>query len=111
MSVLEHKSITGSSAVEIARSVERAVAEGRLPAGAQLPTVRGLARRLGVSPTTVAAAYRSLRGRGVLVAAGRRGTRIAGAPPLRTRIGAPVPAGVLDLARGNPDPALLPDLA
>jgi DNA-binding transcriptional MocR family regulator len=108
---MEHKSITGSSAVEIARSVERAVAEGRLPAGSRLPTVRGLARRLRVSPTTVAAAYRSLRGRGVLATAGRRGTRVAGKPPLRTRIGAPVPAGVLDLAGGNPDPALLPDLA
>src|SRR5215470_1475339 len=78
-----HKSITGSRAVEIARSVERAVREGRLRPGARLPSVRGLARRLGVSPTTVAAAYRSLRGRGVLLAAGRRGTRVAEGPALR----------------------------
>jgi len=110
MSVLIHKSITGSSAVEIARSVERAVREGRVAPGGRLPTVRALARALGVSPTTVAAAYRSLRGRGVLLAAGRRGTRVAGAPPLRTRIGAPLPRGVRDLASGNPDGALLPDL-
>ena len=106
-----HKSITGSSAVEIAASVERAVREGRLAPGAALPTVRGLAQRLGVSPTTVAAAYRGLRGRGLLLAAGRRGTRVAATPPLRTRPAAPVPAGVLDLASGNPDPALLPPLA
>ncbi len=110
MNVLARKSITGSSAVEIAHSVERAVREGRLAPGGRLPTVRALARALGVSPTTVAAAYRGLRSRGVLLAAGRRGTRVAGAPPLRTRIGAPLPEGVRDLASGNPDPGLLPDL-
>ncbi len=111
MNVLVHHSIKGSTAVEIARSVEQAVREERLPPGYRLPTVRGLAGRLGVSPATVASAYRSLRGRGVIATAGRRGTRIAAAPPLRTRIEAPVPAGVLDLASGNPDPALLPPLA
>jgi DNA-binding transcriptional MocR family regulator len=110
MNALGRKSITGSSAVEIARSVERAVGQGRLAPGDRLPTVRALARALGVSPTTVGAAYRGLRARGVLLAAGRRGTRVAGAPPLRTRIGAPVPQGVRDLASGNPDPALLPPL-
>jgi len=110
MNVLDRHFITGSSAVEIAGSVERAVGEGRLLPGDRLPTVRALAAALGVSPTTVAAAYRGLRGRGVLLAAGRRGTRVAGAPPLRTRIGAPVPQGVLDLASGNPDPELLPAL-
>ena len=110
MNDLLHKYIPGRSAVEIARGVERAVREGRLPPGAPLPTVRGLARALRVSPTTVAAAYRRLRGRGVLLAAGRRGTRVAEAPPLRTRPAAPIAAGVQDLASGNPDPALLPPL-
>src|SRR5262245_34908714 len=110
MTDMIQKYIRGRTAVVVARSVERAVREGRLPAGARLPTVRGLARRLGVSPTTVAAAYRSLRGRGVLLAAGRRGTRVAEAPPLRTRPAAPLAAGLQDLASGNPDPALLPPL-
>ncbi|TFG94201.1 MAG: GntR family transcriptional regulator, partial [Myxococcales bacterium] len=114
MSVLIHKSIaksiTGSTAVEIARSLERLVREGRLRPGALLPTVRELAGRLGTSPGTVASAYRSLGRRGVLLAEGRRGTRIAGSPLLRTRIEAPVPEGVRDLASGNPAPALLPPL-
>jgi len=110
MSVLIHKSITGSTAVEIARSLERALREGRLPPGARLPTVRDLAQRLGTSPATVASAYRSLGRRGLVLAAGRRGTRVAEAPLLRTRIEAPVPEGVRDLASGNPDPALLPPL-
>jgi DNA-binding transcriptional MocR family regulator len=111
MSDLIQKSITGSRAVEIARSVERGVREGRLAPGARLPTVRALARALGVSPATTAAAYRRLRARGILLAEGRRGSRIAVEPPLRTRIGAALPRGVLDLASGNPDPRLLPDLA
>jgi DNA-binding transcriptional MocR family regulator len=110
MNVLIHKSITGRTAVEIARSLERAVRVGRLRPGARLPTVRALARHLGTSPATVASAYRSLGRRGLVLAAGRRGTRVAGAPPLRTRIDAPVPEGVRDLASGNPDAALLPPL-
>jgi DNA-binding transcriptional MocR family regulator len=105
-----HKSIRGRSASAIARSVEGAVREGLLAAGDRLPTVRALAGSLGVSPTTVAGAYRTLRRRGVVVAEGRRGTRVATGPPLGTRVGAPIPEGARDLATGNPDPTLLPSL-
>src|SRR5205823_3832679 len=65
---------------------------------------------LGVSPTTVAAAYRDLQVRGLVVAAGRRGTRISPNPPLTHRVPPVVPPGARDLMDGNPDPALLPDL-
>mgnify|MGYP001823799183 CR=1 FL=1 len=75
-----------------------------------MPTVRGLATQLGISPTTVAGAYRILRERGLLITAGRRGTRISPAPPVAAAWTAPVPAGTLDLAAGNPDAALLPRL-
>jgi len=105
-----HKLIRGRSGAAIAGSVEGAVREGRLLAGDRLPTVRALAGSLGVSPTTVAGAYRALRRRGVVVAEGRRGTRVAAAPSLRTRMGASIPEGARDLATGNPDPALLPSL-
>ena len=102
--------VRGDSAVEIAASVEKAVREGGLAPGAALPTVRGLAATLGVSPTTVAGAYRILRERGLLITAGRRGTRISPAPPVAAAFSSPIPEGTRDLAAGNPDPGLLPRL-
>src|SRR3954451_18202261 len=102
----------GGSATEIAASVEAAVASGALAPGERLPAVRGLAESLGVSPTTVAAARAELRRRGVVVSRPRSGTRISERPPVRpARAPATVPAGGRDLALGNPDPALLPELA
>lgn len=108
--MLEQKYIAGDSAVNIAASIERTVASGRAAPGESLPPVRPLARHLGVSSATVAAAYRILRDRGVIIGDGRRGTRIRYAPPVARPREAALPAGVRDLASGNPDPALLPDL-
>ncbi|MCC7103547.1 MAG: GntR family transcriptional regulator, partial [Chloroflexi bacterium] len=48
----------------IAVAFERAIADGRLRPGARLPTVRELARELGMSGATVAAAYERLNRRG-----------------------------------------------
>ena len=100
--------IRGDSASTIAASVEAAIREGRLAAGAPLPTVRELARALRLSPTTVAAAYRWLRVRGLVHAQGRRGTRVSPRPPLPTPALAPAPAHLHDLSLGNPDATLLP---
>ncbi len=83
---------------------------GRLPPEAPLPTVRACAASLGVSPATVASAYRLLRERGLVVTRGRRGTRVSPQPPLPTLPSASPPPGVLDLATGNPDLELLPPL-
>lgn len=75
--------------------------------------MRELAVSLGVNPNTVAAAYRTLRERGVIETAGRRGSRIRPKPATtgREKVRVDVPAGVRDLSDGNPDPALLPPLA
>ena len=102
--------IRGSDASEIAASTERALAAGALNPGQQLPTVRALAAHLKVSPATVAAAYRTLRLRGIIRGSGRRGTMINPTPPLVTRSAPTVAANVRNLAGGGPDPALLPPL-
>ena len=102
--------LVGDTAREIARSVEDAVRRGDLRPGDGLPTVRGLATDLGVSPSTVANAYRELQRRGVLVGSGRRGTRVRRQPPVSPRLPMAVPAGIRDLRTGGPDPALLPPI-
>jgi DNA-binding transcriptional MocR family regulator len=75
--------------------------------------MRELAQHLGVNPNTVAAAYRTLRERGVIETAGRRGSRVRSKPATTARelIRVDVPAGVRDVSNGNPDTALLPPLA
>ncbi|MFJ5839202.1 aminotransferase class I/II-fold pyridoxal phosphate-dependent enzyme [Streptomyces shenzhenensis] len=105
--------IEGRGAAEIAAGVERAVGDGRLEPGQLLPPMRELAATLGVNPNTVAAAYRTLRERGVIETAGRRGSRIRSKPATtgREQLHVAVPPGVRDLSDGNPDPALLPSLA
>jgi DNA-binding transcriptional MocR family regulator len=103
--------ITGDGAAEIAASIERGIEEGRLPPGAPLPAVRALATELGVSPTTVAAAFKDLRSRGLVVTRSRSGAQVSWRPPVAGAWqGTAAPAGVRDLASGNPDPDLLPDL-
>ncbi len=109
--MLVQKYISGTTTVNIASSVEQAVSAGHMPAGMQLPPVRTLATQLKVSPATVAAAYRTLQDRGVVISDGRRGTRVRPAPPISMPAEARVPEGVRDLAAGNPDARLLPNLA
>jgi len=108
--MLEQSYLSGTTAVNIAGSVESALASGKLAAGDALPTVRALSSRLGVSGATVAAAFRILKDRGVIVSDGRRGTRVRPAPPLALPSEDSVPEGVRNLVDGNPDVRLLPDL-
>ncbi|MDA7415902.1 PLP-dependent aminotransferase family protein [Xenophilus arseniciresistens] len=66
------------------------IEEGRLASGARAPSTRALAAELGVSRTTVTAAYEQLAAEGFLLTSPGRAARIAGPPR---------PAGVL---RGRP---------
>jgi DNA-binding transcriptional MocR family regulator len=102
--------ISGTTVKDIAASIEQSIIRGTLVPGAELPPVRDLAARLSVSPATAAGAYRSLRERGLVLTQGRRGTRVSERPPVSPRPPAIVPADVVDLASGNPDPELLPSL-
>lgn len=98
----------------LAMAVSRAVRDGALAPGQQLAPIRAVATGLGLSPTTVSAAWSLLNRSGTIRTDGRRGTRVAtqAAPgPARYRR-ALVHEGDLhtDLSTGVPDPALLPDL-
>jgi DNA-binding transcriptional MocR family regulator len=110
VNILVRYRLTGRNAKEISASVEAAVRSGDLAPGDHLPSVRSLAKELAVSPTTVAAAYRELRQRGITTGAGRGGTRVRPAPPVTIRGHPKPPEGTRDLLTGTPDPALLPVL-
>lgn len=92
--------------------MEHGVGAGHLKPGQLLPPMRELASGLGVNPNTVAAAYRTLRERGVIETAGRRGSRVRPRPATTARdeIRIDAPEGVRDVAKGNPDASLLPPL-
>jgi GntR family transcriptional regulator len=58
--------------VQLVTQIKQLVASGRLPVGAELPTIRALAEQLLINPNTVARAYRELEQSGIVTS--RRGT-------------------------------------
>lgn len=99
---------------DIALAIGALVGDGVLQPGDQLPTVRALAAHLGVSPNTVADAWRLLQTHGAISTDRRRGTRVRAR---QVRLDGrywqvPVAPGTieLDLSTGTPDEALLPSL-
>jgi len=66
---------------QIEDGVRRLVATGGLAAGALMPSVRDLARELGVNPNTVVRAYQHLVEAGVLTVRRGDGTYVAETPP------------------------------
>ncbi|MFJ4286951.1 PLP-dependent aminotransferase family protein [Paenarthrobacter nicotinovorans] len=85
---------------ELADVVRLLVMDGRIPLDVALPSERALAQSLGVSRTTVTAAYASLREQGFLTAG--QGSRGRTCIPHRTAPasmpGLAAPEGLLDLA-------------
>lgn len=66
-----------SPSEQIAEQVRVQIAAGRLAPGAPLPSIRQLARDLGIAPNTVARAYSELQEQGWVVASIRRGVAVA----------------------------------
>ncbi len=109
MPTAETVRIEGASAAEIVGSVRSLVARGVLEDGSLLPPVRVLADQLSLNRNTVAAAYSQLAERGVVEGRGRGGTVVASPARLHGE-GSSSAVPAVDLAGGNPDPALVPDL-
>src|SRR5919109_2345335 len=86
--------------MQLAQDIQRRIRSGALPPGARLPTVRELARQLGVTRLTVHSAYSELQSGGWVEATVGRGTFVAAtAQPeeLMTAAGREITAdGVLD---------------
>ncbi|WP_082537325.1 MULTISPECIES: aminotransferase class I/II-fold pyridoxal phosphate-dependent enzyme [unclassified Aureimonas] len=98
--------LEGRTSAEIARNLEIAIRQGQIEAGEQLPPVREVADRLGVNRNTVTSAYSRLRDAGLIIGAGRQGSRVALIPSESVSH----PLDVRDLASGNVDPQFLPRL-
>jgi DNA-binding transcriptional MocR family regulator len=98
-------SATAPAYAALAARIRLLVLDGRLPVGVRLPPERELATALGISRTTVSAAFDVLRDSGH--AASRQGSGTwtslpsAGAP-VPTWAPEPAPDGVLDLAHAAP---------
>ncbi|WP_345831136.1 aminotransferase class I/II-fold pyridoxal phosphate-dependent enzyme [Erwinia sp. HDF1-3R] len=107
--------ITDASVKGIAAVTSALIRDGEIPMGTHLPSVRGLAEALAVSPATVSAAWGQLRKQKVIAGKGRSGVWVCGdniSPrPVRfEKIGNYGDAIRADLAMASPDPALLPNL-
>lgn len=72
--------------LQVANQVKFLVASGRLEPHEQLPSVRGLAQQLTITPNTVARAYRELEAEGVVVSKRGAGVFISnGVSPLSSK--------------------------
>jgi GntR family transcriptional regulator / MocR family aminotransferase len=65
------------------------IADGTLPPGSRAPSTRALAAELGVSRTTVTAAFEQLAAEGFLVTSSGRAARVAGPPGMTAEPGTP----------------------
>ncbi|AKU17725.1 PLP-dependent aminotransferase family protein [Luteipulveratus mongoliensis] len=127
MDLTVHLDRRGERTAAIYTALVEAMTDGRLRTGDRLPPTRELATQLGVSRTTVAAAYDRLTGEGYVEGRVGAGTFVtAAATPvsrttearvsLRSRRGwtfTPLPSlaehtPAIDLRAGMPDPALFP---
>ncbi|MEF3404742.1 MocR-like transcription factor YczR [Agromyces sp. CCNWLW203] len=105
------RSGAGSAYHALAERIRLLVLDGRIPVDTRLPAERDLAERLGLSRTTVTAAYRHLREQGLVLSVRGSGSvaRLPGVPTMLP----PAPAAeYIDFSKAAP-PALpwLPDLA
>ncbi|WP_139416039.1 PLP-dependent aminotransferase family protein [Agromyces laixinhei] len=101
----------GSAYQALAERIRLLIVDGRIAVDTRVPAERDLAERLGLSRTTVTAAYRHLREQGLLHSVRGSGSvaRLPGAPAM---LPAPLETEYIDFSKASP-PALpwLPDVA
>jgi DNA-binding transcriptional MocR family regulator len=88
------RAASGPLAQRLARALAAAIAAGRLRVGERLPPERRLAAVLGISRTTVVAAYETLREAGAIASRRGSGSRVIGAPARPPAPAAPARGGL-----------------
>ncbi|MFO1068848.1 MAG: PLP-dependent aminotransferase family protein [Geminicoccaceae bacterium] len=98
--------LPGPRYLALAEAIAAAIRSGRLAEGAQLPTQRELAHRLGVTVGTVGRAYLLAEQRGLIAGEVGRGTFVrTAAPPARSlQIGDAADPAAVDLRVNAPSP-------
>lgn len=91
---------------QVFATLRQAILDGRIDAGARLPSWRDLAAQLGVGRGTVQAAYERLSDHGLIVSAGAAGTRAASVRPAPPRPALRVHPPLQALVRGFSEPCL-----
>lgn len=92
---------TGSAYEALAERIRLLIVDGRIAVDTRIPAERDLAERLGISRTTVTAAYRHLREQGLLHSVRGSGSvaRLPGAPAI---LPAPLEAEYIDFSKASP---------
>lgn len=99
---------SGPSFQSLADRIRLLVIDGRLLSGVRLPAERDLAEHLGLSRTTVSAAYQRLREQGFAVSRQGSGTRTA--LPHTAAAPSAAASGLLDFTKAAlPAPSMMPD--
>jgi DNA-binding transcriptional MocR family regulator len=94
---------SGHGYLELAESAALLVRDGRIVPGTTLPAERPLSEALGVSRTTVAAAYQRLRDTGAVVSRRGSGTVVRGSGGERSALWSGSDGGI-DLSSACPEP-------
>ncbi|GMA33171.1 aminotransferase class I/II-fold pyridoxal phosphate-dependent enzyme [Litorihabitans aurantiacus] len=104
--------LRGLTPREILAALAARIADGTLPPGSRLPTIRDVAAMSGTSTSSIAAVWARLSERGVISTRRRGGTVVVGALGW-PRAGSPrafTGWGAVDMSSAHPAPEDLPDL-
>ncbi len=105
---------TGGRRAALEHALRSAVRSGRLDVGTTLPSTRALASDLGLSRSTVVAAYEQLTAEGYLRSEHGRATRVARVPalaPAEPDVNVMGPIPTYDFRPGEPDASSFPRAA
>lgn len=91
---------------QLTQQLRQAILDGRLPAGARLPSTRSLAAELGISRNVALAAFDDLFADGYVVGQHGSGTYVAHDLPVLPRPAMPTPSGAPRWLRPTAPPAL-----